>query len=147
MKRHFAFIISMLATTSVFFASCSKEDDGGGDPPPPADTLTVNIGVDKTILEGESATLDAGHAGSTYLWSTGATTQSIAVDTTGTFWVKVTNGSKAGSDTVKITLSYKLPKIETDFGTMLILAFKSIPQNGLYPFSCSHNLPSRRICQ
>lgn len=61
------------------------------------DLPIVNLGEDMTICAGESVILDAGNPGSTYLWSTGATTQTILVDTTGyglgqhTFWVQVTN--------------------------------------------------------
>ncbi len=53
--------------------------------------------------------------------------QTILADTTGSFWVKVTNGSKNGTDTVSIVLSYKLPRIETDFGNMLIWLYPQTP--------------------
>ncbi len=43
------------------------------------------------ICAGQSTTLDAGYAGSTYLWSTGATTQTINVNTSGTFAVTITD--------------------------------------------------------
>ncbi len=52
---------------------------------------TVNIGVDTVICPGDSVILNAGNAGMTYLWSTGATTQTIVADTTGTFSVTVRN--------------------------------------------------------
>lgn len=51
----------------------------------------VDLGAD-TSLCGGSIVLNAGNAGSTYLWSTGATTQSITVSASDTFWVDVTNG-------------------------------------------------------
>ncbi|MEN9369175.1 MAG: hypothetical protein RI952_40 [Bacteroidota bacterium] len=57
---------------------------------------TVNLGADITICEGSNYLLDAGNAGATYLWSTGATTQTIRVNTAGTYMVTVTNA--AGCD-------------------------------------------------
>ena len=49
----------------------------------------VSLGRDTTNCV--SYTLDAGAAFHTYTWSTGATTQTINVNTTGTYWVDVTN--------------------------------------------------------
>ncbi len=43
----------------------------------------VNLGNDTTLCGGSQYTLDAGNTGSTYLWSTGDTTQTIQLDTTG----------------------------------------------------------------
>lgn len=57
----------------------------------PTPPQTVNIGVDTVICPGDSVILNAGNAGMTYLWSTGATTQTIVADTTGTFSVTVRN--------------------------------------------------------
>lgn len=57
----------------------------------PATPPTVNIGNDTSICAGTSIVLDAGNAGMTYLWSTGATTQTITVDTTATYSVTVRN--------------------------------------------------------
>ncbi len=51
--------------------------------------LTVDLGNDTTICIDEVLTLDAG-TGTSFLWSTGETTQTIDVDTTGTYWVEVT---------------------------------------------------------
>ncbi len=56
----------------------------------------VNIGNDTVICAGNNLLLDAGNPGATYLWSTGDTTASIVVDSTGTglgtvsYWVQVT---------------------------------------------------------
>jgi cyclophilin family peptidyl-prolyl cis-trans isomerase len=126
MKNHYYFLLVCLLIPAFLFTSCKKKNDDST-PPTPADTLNVNLGPDKTILEGDSVILDPGHPGSTYLWSTGATTQTIVADTTGTFWVKVTNGTKTSSDTVSVMLSYKLSLIETDFGNMLIWLYPKTP--------------------
>ncbi len=54
--------------------------------------LMVDLGNDTTICVDEILTLDAG-PGDSYQWSTGAQTQTIDVDTTGTYWVEVTNAA------------------------------------------------------
>ncbi len=43
----------------------------------------VDLGPDMTICANTSIILDAGNPGATYIWSTGETTQTIEVDTTG----------------------------------------------------------------
>ncbi len=55
-------------------------------------TPTITAGGPTTFCAGGSVTLTAS-AGSSYLWSTGATTQSINVTTAGTYTVQVTNAS------------------------------------------------------
>jgi hypothetical protein len=51
----------------------------------------VNLPATQGFCAGASATLNAGNAGSTILWSTGAVTPSITVSTAGTYSVTVTN--------------------------------------------------------
>jgi hypothetical protein len=49
--------------------------------------------------------LDAGAGFASYLWSTGATTRTISVNTAGTFYVTVTdNNSCVGSDTIIVSI-------------------------------------------
>jgi gliding motility-associated-like protein len=73
-------------------------------------TPVVNIGRDTTVCNTINLKLDAGTTGNIYLWSTGATTQTIQVTTAGIYWVKVSNGFCADADTM-----------EVKFGTTLIL--------------------------
>lgn len=54
--------------------------------------LEVDLGQDTTICVDEILKLDAGE-GTSFIWSTGAVTQTIDVDTAGTYWVEVTNAS------------------------------------------------------
>lgn len=65
----------------------------------------VDLGADRNIPEGGNITLDAGVAtGSTYLWSTGATTQSIEVSDEGDYWVQITdNNGCLNRDGIKLT--------------------------------------------
>ncbi|HRP88649.1 MAG TPA: PKD domain-containing protein [Edaphocola sp.] len=69
---------------------------------------SVNLGADKTICQGTSTTLNAGTGtGVSYLWNTGATTQTISVNTSGTYYVLKSNGSCAASDTVVVNVIQK----------------------------------------
>ncbi|WP_394350049.1 beta strand repeat-containing protein, partial [Agriterribacter humi] len=67
----------------------------------------VNLGADAAICAGSSITLDAGDpgAGTTYSWSTGATTRTIFVNTAGTYTVTVTRNGCVGTDAKIITLN------------------------------------------
>ncbi|HRZ50154.1 MAG TPA: T9SS type A sorting domain-containing protein [Bacteroidales bacterium] len=70
----------------------------------------VSLGSDITLKMGASVVLNAGAGFSTYLWSTGSTSQTTLVDSTGTgvgakpVWVKVTDSNGCdNSDTVLVT--------------------------------------------
>lgn len=65
---------------------------------------SVNLGADVTQCGG-SVMLDAGNAGSTYLWSDASTGQTLSVSATGTYSVVVTNNCGADADTVSITIN------------------------------------------
>lgn len=69
------------------------------DPNPPTDLL----GQDTTYCGNFSRTLDAGNPGSDFLWSTGASTQTIQVNSPGTYTVDISN--KCYSGTFDITIS------------------------------------------
>ncbi|HEX2899641.1 MAG TPA: HYR domain-containing protein, partial [Bacteroidia bacterium] len=54
-------------------------------------TPVITPGPSVVLCDGESRTLDVGNFYATYLWSTGATTQTISVTTAGTYQVTVAN--------------------------------------------------------
>lgn len=60
-------------------------------------TLSVNLGDSIGLLANQVVTLDAGNAGATYLWNTGATTQTIDTDSVGTYTVTVTDASNCSA--------------------------------------------------
>ncbi len=66
----------------------------------------VNLGSDINICTGfTSVNLNANNPGCYYVWSTGATTQSIAATTSGAFSVTVTNNSGcSSSDAIQINI-------------------------------------------
>jgi PKD repeat protein len=69
----------------------------------------VDLGDDITILQTQTATLDAGNPGAGYLWSNGAVTQIITVGYLGnasdTYSVDVTLNSCTGSDAVTVNFT------------------------------------------
>jgi PKD repeat protein len=85
---------------------------------------TVNLGNDTSICEDEFLTLDAGNAGASYYWSTGATTQTITVGTSGNYWVQVTDAGCSANDTVKLTVK---PALFANFGYKLISNCLPVP--------------------
>ena len=66
----------------------------------------VNLGSNKIVPDGASVTLDAGTAFDTFEWSTGATSQSITVSTSGAYWVTAinTNAGILSRDTVAVLI-------------------------------------------
>ncbi|MCB9234486.1 MAG: gliding motility-associated C-terminal domain-containing protein [Bacteroidia bacterium] len=60
-----------------------------------------SLGNDTSFCTGDSLTLDAGNPGDIYLWSTGATSQSLNIHTPGTYTVEVIHGGLClTSDTI-----------------------------------------------
>jgi gliding motility-associated-like protein len=76
-----------------------------------SDTMKIGVlskpdlGKDTTLCQGLPLTLYAGQAGGTYLWSTGLTTQNIAVNTSGTYWVDVNAGACHLRDSVIVNFN------------------------------------------
>jgi len=68
----------------------------------------VDLGVDTTICEGTTLTLNAGNQGALFLWNTGANTQSITIDTAGLYSVVVTNSNHCSQrDTLSLSVNPK----------------------------------------
>ena len=69
-----------------------------------SNNVMVDLGNDTTICVDEVLTLDAGDEGIGYTWSTGETSQTIEVDTTGTYWVEVLTPNGCTSfDAIEVT--------------------------------------------
>ncbi|NQZ74863.1 MAG: gliding motility-associated C-terminal domain-containing protein [Ekhidna sp.] len=65
--------------------------------------LMVDLGNDTTICVDEVLELDAGE-GTSFVWNTGEFTQTIQVDTAGTYWVEVTTANGCtGFDDIEVT--------------------------------------------
>jgi hypothetical protein len=81
----------------------------------------VNLGEDQVLCGIGEYELDAGNEGSTYLWSTGETTQTITATGEGEteFWVAVTNPeSCASADTVMLNFA-ALPSVDLGADTVI----------------------------
>ncbi len=95
--------------------------------PPPNATITPSGAT--TFCQGGSVTLTSS-AASSYLWSTGATTQSIVVSTSGNYSVTVTNasGCSATSATAVVTVNAvpATPTISASGSTMLVCPGKTV---------------------
>ncbi len=61
-----------------------------------------DLGPDVQLCAGDQVVFALGIAGANYLWSTGAVTSSISVNTTSTVWVQVSQGICSASDTVEV---------------------------------------------
>lgn len=80
------------------------------DPLPP-----VDFGNDTTICSSVSLVLDAGFSGADYLWSTGEITQSVVVNSAGTYSLVASNLCGSVGDTIAI--SAEQPLVPVDLGS------------------------------
>ena len=79
----------------------------------------VDLGEDREVCENSSTTLDAFNSGSTFLWSTGETTQTITVATEDIYYVTVTSPEQCeSSDFVRVDID-QLPVINLGEDTIL----------------------------
>ncbi|MEO6167710.1 MAG: T9SS type A sorting domain-containing protein [Chitinophagales bacterium] len=65
--------------------------------------LSVDLGADTTICADSTFVLSGGSSAFSHVWSTGATSESITVDTAGVYWVTISNGNCSVSDTIVIS--------------------------------------------
>ncbi|GAB4253158.1 MAG: hypothetical protein Kow0079_08530 [Vicingaceae bacterium] len=93
----------------------------------------LNLPASTAFCIGDSSLVDAqGFAGDTYLWSTGDTTQSIWVDTTGTYTVQLTSNGCVFNDTILVnsldtTISLDLGGTTSSCGNPVVLSAPSYP--------------------
>lgn len=67
-----------------------------------SDYSRLNLGPDFALCKGDPKVLDAGNGWTSYLWSTGATTQTITVTNPGSYWVASGDLKCLLRDTIKI---------------------------------------------
>lgn len=78
---------------------CSSTFDADVDLMP---LVAIDLGADTALCAGSPLVLDAGTPGLTYNWSTGASSQTIAVVNSGPYSVSATNGYCTGSDGINV---------------------------------------------
>lgn len=87
---------------------------------------TITPSSATTFCQGGSVTLTA-TSGTSYLWSTGATTSSISVNTTGTYAVTVSNNGQTGtSSSITVTVNAKPSTTINTSGTTSICQGSSV---------------------
>jgi len=86
-----------------------------------SDTIVVSIVTppssfnDTMLCAGSPLTLDANNPGASYNWSTGATTQTINVSTSGIYWVDISSGSCVVTDSMQVTfIPYPVVSLAND---------------------------------
>ncbi len=95
------------------------------------DLQSVDLGLDATICDGAVLTLDATLPGSTYLWSTGATTATINVTEAGTVGVEVFQSGCSVTDQIDVAV---LPSPVVDLGNDTTLCDQAtIPLDAFNP--------------
>jgi len=109
----------------LMIVACDKNEEEE----PCNQTVSIDLGEDQVVQEGMAIVLDAGAAGSTYtyLWNTGATTQTISVTEAGEYSVTVKSCSDEDSDTIFVDVSFPTIKVETDFGNFRIWLYNETP--------------------
>ncbi len=92
-------------------------------------TPVINASGPLALCPGSSITLSTAYNSSGYLWSTGATTQTINVQTAGTYWVRVYNGSNCSAQStntiVTLNSSNPVPNISAS-GSMNLCGGNSV---------------------
>lgn len=68
-------------------------------------SLSVNLGNDTSVCNGQPITLDATTPGAAYLWSTGANSNTISANSSGTYWVQVSANGCSARDTMVFSLA------------------------------------------
>jgi len=89
------------------------------------DYPVVNLGNDLSVC-ADTLTIrfTPPNAGATYLWSTGATTDSLKVNQSGTYWVKVSRGGCVSSDTIAVELKQS---VSVDLGPDIGICDRDTP--------------------
>ncbi|KAA5537457.1 T9SS type A sorting domain-containing protein [Taibaiella lutea] len=94
----------------------------------------IDLSDDTLVCNGTTLTLDAGNDGIEYYWNTGQISQTIEVNSGGTYNVFVTNaGGCTAADTIQVTMQGELPSIGginvVNNGQMLFHFTAVYPQN------------------
>ncbi|MDQ3100917.1 MAG: gliding motility-associated C-terminal domain-containing protein, partial [Bacteroidota bacterium] len=79
-----------------------------------APMLSVNLGNDTTICQGQQLMLNAGNPGATYEWSSLSTSQTLSVSNSGNFSVTASNGYCSASDLINVQVVGSPEDVLTD---------------------------------
>lgn len=76
---------------------CLEVYSGGG-----TSSISLNLGNDTSLCNGQNLILNAGNPGASYLWQNGSVSSTFNVTQAGTYWVKVTNTCGNATDTIHV---------------------------------------------
>jgi gliding motility-associated-like protein len=85
----------------------------------------VNLGADTVLCQGNALTLNSNVSGAVYLWSTGATTSSISINTGGSYWLAVSNANCSLRDTITVNFQ-ALPTVSLGNDTVLCMPERKV---------------------
>lgn len=105
----------------------------------------VNLGTDRTLCAGASATLNAGNLGSAYIWSDGTTNQTIQATIDGRYEVTVigTNGCQSSDDVYVNIVNAPLQNFGNDIASCIVPVLDAGNAGSSYLWST--NAASRQI--
>jgi gliding motility-associated-like protein len=71
----------------------------------PAPSFIVDLGMDRTICNGESVLLDAGLTGELdYIWQDNSTAQTLLATDAGEYWLQITDDCGSSADTITVVV-------------------------------------------
>lgn len=107
----------------------------------------VNWGSSISFCQGNSITLNAANPNSSYVWSTGANSSSITVNSSGTYWVAVTNQCGTTTDTIQVIVDSPVNvNLGADRAICANSSIKlSVPQNASSFYRWSNGSGSHQI--
>lgn len=89
-------LLLIIISASVF-QNCDKVEQTEKTP------IVLSIGIDTTILYGDTLIIDAGADFDSYKWNDNLSTeQKLSVTEAGLYWVEVTKGCQKGTDSIKV---------------------------------------------
>ena len=97
---------------------------------------TIDLGADTTLCQGETLTLDATTANTSYLWQDNSTNPAFNVAQQGTYWVEVTTNNCTATDTILILeedckIILEIPNVFTPNGDGINDLFVPIVSKGI----------------
>ncbi|MFZ1689262.1 MAG: hypothetical protein WAU70_17700, partial [Flavobacteriales bacterium] len=99
------FLVSSAATYTITVTNANGCTDSDAITVGYAVPGSIDLGNDTSFCAGGNVLLDATLPGSSYTWSTGATSATLNVNTSGTYWVEALQGNCEVSDSITITVN------------------------------------------
>lgn len=95
----------------------------------------VNLGSDTSFCQGDTFLIDAGEGYDQYMWQNGYSTQTLATDTAGLFWVEVTNVGCSNKDSILLETkpTYHFDSLTSIcFGETIQIGGQTVSEAGTY---------------